>query len=146
MLWQAQLLNSVVFHLFKYRLDVNYLERWMNMAPKACAALCMNAKDFTCRSFNYQESKQMCTLLEDNIRSSGKLIYDGDWDYYERGDTQGVCDQQCGNGKCLNEQQICDGKYDCADKSDEMDCQIKPNLEIRLVGGSTPNEGKHILF
>ena len=29
---------------------------------------------------------------------------------------------QCGNGNCVNKNQICDGKYDCVDWADERDC------------------------
>ena len=29
---------------------------------------------------------------------------------------------QCGDGNCVNKNQICDGKYDCVDWADERDC------------------------
>ena len=29
---------------------------------------------------------------------------------------------QCGDGKCVNSEDICDGKYDCVDAADERDC------------------------
>ena len=117
------------------------------MSPKGCATQCINAKDFTCRSFNYNKKKQLCTLSEDNIGSSGKLendVIDQTWDYFERIDQQILCATKCSNGKCLNEGLICDGKNDCEDNSDENSCLAQPNLLVKIVDtrGRNSNEGK----
>ena len=29
---------------------------------------------------------------------------------------------QCGDGRCVNPDKICDGVYDCVDAADERDC------------------------
>ena len=29
---------------------------------------------------------------------------------------------QCGDGRCVDPEDICDGKYDCVDAADERDC------------------------
>ena len=117
------------------------------MSPKGCATQCINAKDFTCRSFNYNKKKQLCTLSEDNIGSSGKLendVINQTWDYFERIDQQRICNTTCSTGKCLDEGLICDGKDDCGDNSDETSCSTQPNVLVRIVAvdGSRSNEGK----
>ena len=46
---------------------------------------------------------------------------------------------QCGDGRCVDPEDICDGKYDCVDAADERDCSklcSKPSLKIRSFGGT----------
>ena len=76
-----------------------------------------NAEDFTCRSFNYHAGKRLCTLSESNVGLSGGLERDRQWDHYERRAEAADCEgqQKCGSGKCLQREQICDGKDDCGD-------------------------------
>ena len=130
----------------KKRLDVPYLERWLETSKRGCAAHCKRATDFTCKGFNYQASRRLCTLHEQNIGSSGKLIRDTQWDYYELKSETTICEasMRCKNGKCLKEDQICDGKMDCEnelDKTDERNCPVKADLKVRLVGGANQAEG-----
>ena len=132
------------------RLDVKYVKRWLNMSPKSCATQCTRAKDFTCRSFNYHKTKQLCTLSEDNIGSSGRLIndyVDRNWNYFERSDERFICEATCSNGKCLQQPLICDGKNDCGDNSDELSCLTGPNLAVRIIDvrGRNGSEGKFSL-
>ena len=45
------------------------------------------------------------------------------------------CQNKCGDGKCLSESDICDGKVDCGDRTDEQGCSGGgPNLQVRLRG------------
>ena len=69
---------------------------------------------------------------------------DRNWVYYERKETQTFCDEEfrCESGKCFNETQRCDGRYDCPDHQDEAGCHERPNVQIRLVDGDVPNEGR----
>ena len=41
---------------------------------------------------------------------------------------------QCGDGNCVNKNQICDGKYDCVDWADERDCSKFWYYSIYLGG------------
>ena len=40
---------------------------------------------------------------------------------------------QCGDGNCVNKNQICDGKYDCVDWADERDCSKFWYLFIKIL-------------
>ena len=81
---------------------------------------------------------------EENIGTSGALRPDSDWDYYELKSASKTClpENQCPNGKCLDQAQICDGKDDCGDKHDESSCRENPNVRVRLVGGKSLAEGR----
>ena len=130
----------------KKRLDVPYLERWLETSARGCASHCARAVDFKCKSFNYQADRKLCVLNEQNIGSSGKLAQDTHWDYYELTSEITICEpsMRCKNGKCLNEEQICDGKLDCEDdldKTDESTCLVQADLKVRLVGGVNQAEG-----
>ena len=125
----------------KKRLDVPYLERWLQTSVRGCAAHCARAVDFQCKSFNYHSDRRLCVLNEQNIGSSGKLLQETEWDYYELSSQSTICEASmtCKNGKCLKEEQICDGKLDCdheLDKTDERNCPVKADLKVRLVGGA----------
>ncbi|XP_059099342.1 uncharacterized protein LOC131893363 [Tigriopus californicus] len=128
------------------RLAVPYLERWLHQTVEACALHCKNARGFDCKSFSYQKERRICTLHAVTVGTTGKLKLDFQWDYYELKKEASNCPKylQCPNLKCLSENQICDGKFDCGEGStfDEKSCETKPNLEIRLTDGKTTSEGK----
>ena len=44
------------------RLDIAYVERWLDTSASACAIHCKNARGFVCKSFNYHAAKRLCTL------------------------------------------------------------------------------------
>ncbi|XP_071953688.1 uncharacterized protein [Antedon mediterranea] len=57
-----------------------------NMDPGACALRCIREQSFTCRSFDFDKTKERCWLSEENSRSvSLSFSYrDNPYDYYER--------------------------------------------------------------
>ena len=126
------------------RLVSKEVEQCTNRNLPACLSLCVNAKDFTCRGVNHQPAENLCVLLEFNVGMLGGLEETFEWHYYERLDTAVLCPDKdkCHSGKCLNSTQFCDGAYDCPDKRDEAGCSSSTELEVRLVGGRSSNEGR----
>lgn len=76
---------------------------------------------------------------------TGALVESKDHDYYEMRDHTIDCEDmfQCANQKCVNKTQVCDGKNDCGDRSDEKICTAQ-NLGygIRLAGANSTHEGR----
>ena len=50
---------------------------------------------------------------------------------------------RCASGKCLQRDQLCDGKHDCGptDTTDEKGCPAEAKVKVRLVGGRSQNQG-----
>lgn len=87
----------------------------------------------------------VCLLSESNIGTTGALKPNREFDYYEMRDRSINCDGKfvCGNRKCIDQIQVCNGKNDCNDRSDESICTVE-NLDyaIRLAGSDNVYEGR----
>lgn len=126
------------------RLTGREVEKWMNTLKTTCATRCVQAKNFVCMSFNYQQSSETCVLSESVVGRSGGLVEQPGWEYYEM-DTFAVdCTGSfvCSDGMCLNSTRQCDGRRDCKGGEDEEGCEDEVNFDVRLVNGSSPNEGR----
>ncbi|XP_031365820.1 uncharacterized protein LOC102678715 isoform X3 [Apis dorsata] len=135
-------------HLFKkyskQKLEGYDVEKWLNTPLKTCALRCKEA-DFTCRSFAHKAIENICLLSDSNIGMTGKLKPSTEFDYYEMKDRSMNCDGMfvCENQKCINQSQVCNGKNDCHDRSDESICTVQNlDYEIRLAGSDYDNEGR----
>ncbi|XP_037722832.1 uncharacterized protein LOC119555492 isoform X3 [Drosophila subpulchrella] len=51
------------------------------------------------------------------------------------------CDFDCGNGKCLRKEQVCNGQKNCDNGKDEVNCPPS-DYEVRLTGGEGPHAGR----
>ncbi|XP_065721044.2 uncharacterized protein teq isoform X5 [Drosophila suzukii] len=51
------------------------------------------------------------------------------------------CDFDCGNGKCLKKEQVCNGQKNCGNGKDEFNCPPS-DYEVRLTGGEGPHAGR----
>ncbi|XP_032680376.1 uncharacterized protein LOC116848411 isoform X2 [Odontomachus brunneus] len=128
----------------KHKLEGYDVEKWLNTPLKTCALRCKNA-DFTCRSFNHKADGNICLLSDSNIGLTGALKSDRQFDYYEMTERSVNCDGMftCNNHKCINQSQVCNGKNDCNDRSDESICTVENlDYDIRLAGTNNSHEGR----
>ncbi|KAF7990581.1 hypothetical protein HCN44_000386 [Aphidius gifuensis] len=120
------------------------VEKWMYMLPDACALRCKEV-NFTCRSFSHKSEDNTCLLSSDNLGTTGALKADADYTYFEMSSRAINCDRKfiCDNKKCINQTEVCDGKNNCGDRSDENICTAE-NLDygIRLGGSDNKYEGR----
>ncbi|KAK8742144.1 hypothetical protein OTU49_002140, partial [Cherax quadricarinatus] len=128
----------------RHRLQGNEVEKWLYTIKTTCAARCIQAKNFVCKSFNYQESTETCILSNSNVGLSGGLVPAEDWEYYELKNLTVDCTNMfvCNDNKCIDMTLQCDGRRDCEEGEDEEQCAKQLNFEVRLVNGSGPHEGR----
>ena len=126
------------------RLVDEEVEQWSNRNLEACLKQCVLAKEFTCRGVNFDPKEKQCVLMENNIGLLGSLEETFIWNFYERRETEVKCEDslRCSSGKCLTRNQFCDGLFDCPDRKDEEGCGLGERVEVRLVGGGGPTEGR----
>ncbi|XP_078053179.1 uncharacterized protein LOC144478771 isoform X1 [Augochlora pura] len=128
----------------KHKLEGHDVEKWLNTPLTTCALRCKEA-DFTCRSFSHKAAGNICLLSSSNIGMAGSLKPNREFDYYEMRDRSLNCDGMfvCENRKCINQTEVCNGKNDCNDRSDESICTVENlDYDIRLAGSDNAHEGR----
>ncbi|CAG0882026.1 unnamed protein product [Cyprideis torosa] len=125
-----------------HKLEGYEIAKWHFTDADTCARRCIQAKNFACKSFSYKPSDRVCVLSDQNEGTSGAVVEDQRFFFYERKEFVIDCRKGfvCSNKKCIKKDEVCNGKQDCGDESDEVDCEI-PEVEVRLVGGMKPSEG-----
>ncbi|XP_076766671.1 uncharacterized protein LOC143433270 [Xylocopa sonorina] len=128
----------------KHKLEGHDVQKWLNTPLETCALRCKDA-DFTCRSFSHTTVGNVCLLSDSNVGMTGSLKPNKQFDYYEMKEMSINCDGMfvCENQKCINQTQVCNGKNDCNDRSDEKICTAKNlDYDIRLAGSDNKHEGR----
>ncbi|RZC41899.1 neurotrypsin-like [Asbolus verrucosus] len=128
-----------------HKLAILEKERWNNITIATCALLCIETRKFQCRSFNYRKIDKTCFLTDSNEALTGGLISHYPFDYYELISERIDCSDKyvCGNKKCIDRGQICDGKDDCGDRMDEKGCKPEDfGYSVKLTGSKHRNEGQ----
>ena len=95
--------------------------------------------------FYFRRNRNICYLSEKNIGMTGALLSSDDDDYFEMIDYRTDCSNMfvCQNKKCIHHIQVCNGKNDCLDRSDENVCTVKNlDYELRLSGTNLSYEGR----
>ncbi|XP_014283793.1 uncharacterized protein [Halyomorpha halys] len=138
----CQIISSQFSIFENSKLIVSDVEVFIKTPLNACAQRCLELVN--CRSFSYLVDQEECVLSESNIGLSGNRTHAPGWDYYEVKSKSIQCKNSfvCGNGKCIAQETVCNGRDDCGDRSDEGDCTwLKQKIQIKLTGGTKPNEG-----
>ncbi|XP_033297335.1 uncharacterized protein LOC117204237 isoform X3 [Bombus bifarius] len=128
----------------EHKLEGYDVQKWLNTPLKTCALRCKEA-DFTCRSFAHKAAGNICLLSDSNVGMTGSLQPNKEYDYYEMKDRSIDCNGKfvCENRKCINKTQVCNGKNDCNDRSDESICTVENlDYQIRLAGSENDYEGR----
>ncbi|XP_012249478.1 uncharacterized protein LOC100742970 isoform X2 [Bombus impatiens] len=128
----------------EHKLEGYDVQKWLNTPLKTCALRCKEA-DFTCRSFAHKAAGNICLLSDSNVGMTGSLQPNKEYDYYEMKDRSIDCNGMfvCENRKCINKTQVCNGKNDCNDRSDERICTVENlDYQIRLAGSENDYEGR----
>ncbi|CAL7933954.1 unnamed protein product [Xylocopa violacea] len=128
----------------KQKLEGHDVQKWLNTPLETCAIRCKDA-DFTCRSFSHTAVGNVCLLSDSNLGMTGSLKPNKQYDYYEMKERSIDCDGMfvCENKKCVNQSQVCNGKNDCNDRSDEKMCTAENlDYDIRLAGSDNKHEGR----
>jgi hypothetical protein len=78
---------------------------------------------------------------------SGDMAHSPGWTcaQYERTVYSVDCHSErfkCPNGKCINQTEVCDGRNNCGERSDEVVCQHQLRFQIRLAASNKTNEGR----
>lgn len=95
--------------------------------------------------FRFRAEGNICLLSDSNIGLTGALKSDRQFDYYEMTERSVNCNGMyiCNNRKCINQTQVCNGKNDCYDRSDESICTAENlDYDIRLAGTNNTHEGR----
>lgn len=85
-------------------------------------------------------------MSDSNIGLSGKVTNEAGWTYHELNSESVQCTVEngffgCANGMCINVSNVCDGKKNCDDGSDERDCK-RLGYGIRLSGSQEQHKGR----
>ncbi|KAL8565021.1 hypothetical protein ACOMHN_003397 [Nucella lapillus] len=117
---------------------------YANVPLETCARLCLSNTYFTCVSFIYNEDERQCQLLDADDKTPVHLLPSEDHSYFILNSEAVNCTGKfrCQNDRCIQAEKVCNGRDDCGDLSDELNCATQaPPMKVRLAGGGE-NEGR----
>ncbi|XP_021351066.1 deleted in malignant brain tumors 1 protein-like isoform X2 [Mizuhopecten yessoensis] len=141
-------------------LNATRLEDYLHIPIEKCAMKCLETREFVCRSFSYNREMRSCFLTDVNthVAIDTDVEPSTEYDFYELSSQTADCYNMflCGNGRCIDNQLLCNSVDDCGDFSDENNgnCeQTTPDsgaggggagqpLEVRMVDGDKEHSGR----
>ncbi|XP_070544098.1 uncharacterized protein [Ptychodera flava] len=127
-------------------------------SEEECATWCLRESSFICLTFEFTTSTRKCIISRGQHVELSVQLEDGTetkTNYYVRRDIKTKDEnnncpdeyRECGSGECVYQYAICDTILNCADHSDEVDCNatVKGSIDHRAfteqyidISGVTP--------
>lgn len=124
----------------RFTIKKDPVEVYISIPLETCARICINHRKFACKAFKYETTQNHCNLYDTN---KGITSFFPDFGtYYGLKETCKENDFHCKNGKCVSSDRVCDQYNDCADFSDEAECDTEESIEVRLVDGPDEHSGR----
>lgn len=114
-------------------------EIYTGATNETCARYCVNSKRFVCVAFSFSPRTRECLISLHNSET-GQFKFSRREDLYELISQLNDCEgmHRCDNDRCVEMSEVCDGKDQCGDFSDEKSCVTgsRDDVSVRLMDGT----------